>query len=304
MKPYQTLAFYKYILLPNSQDLALKHLKECKEIGVKGRIYFANEGLNGSVSGTPEQCEQYISTLRSYSEFSDITFKINESYELAFWKIHCRHRPELVNSNLGEIDEFPNKAPHLLPAEVLKLKDNEDVVMLDVRNNLEHNLGKFKNAVTLDITTFRDFPNKIVELEPLKNKKIIAYCTGGIRCEKATALLVKNGFENVFQIEGGILQYADETGGKDFDGKCYVFDRRVVIDVNTVNPTVISSCRICQKPETKMVNCANPECNEHFVLCEDCGTQLNGACSVACQQHPRIRQYDGTGYYCRTGKQL
>ena len=304
MKPYQTLAFYKYASLAEPREFADEHLKACKKIGLFGRIYIADEGINGSVSGTPEQCQQYMDLLHSHPEFADVEFKIDEEEALSFWKIHVRYRHELVHFGVVEVDPLKETAPHLTAEEVLELKDQEDVLMLDVRNKVEYEVGKFKNALTLDIDTFREFPEKLEEIKHLKDKKIIAYCTGGIRCEKATALMMEQGFNNVYQIDGGILKYAKETGGKDFDGKCYVFDKRVVTDVNHVNPTVISTCKICNEASYHMVNCANPECNDHFVLCESCGEKMEGTCSTKCFESPNKRPYDGSGYYARTGQQI
>src|SRR5690606_33680890 len=188
---------------------------------------------------------------------------------------------------------------HLEPIEFLEMKDLEDVVVLDVRSDYEHNLGHFKNAVRLDIENFREFPEKINELAKYKDKKILTYCTGGIKCEKASALLLHHGFKDVYQLHGGIIKYGKEVGGKDFEGKCYVFDNRLTVEVNTVNPTIVSKCLNCGATTSKMINCANPECNEHFTQCEACGERLDGCCSEACQEHPRRRPYDGTGYYVK-----
>jgi len=168
-----------------------------------------------------------------------------------------------------------------------------------VRSNYEHNVGRFKNAVTLDIENFREFPEKIKDLEQYKGKKILTYCTGGIKCEKASALLLKEGFEDVYQLHGGIIKYGKEAGGEDFEGECYVFDNRVSVPVNAVNPSIVSTCKNCGKTTAKMINCANPVCNEHFTQCDDCGWELDGCCSVDCKSNPRKREYDGTGYYVK-----
>ncbi|RZV58198.1 MAG: rhodanese-related sulfurtransferase, partial [Flavobacteriaceae bacterium] len=201
--------------------------------------------------------------------------------------------------NIHQINPAEMTAPHLSSKEVLDMKDNEDVIMLDVRSNYEHNIGKFKNAVTLDLDNFRDFPMHIEELESFKDKTVITYCTGGIKCEKASAFLLQNGFKDVYQIDGGIVKYCKETGGKDFDGELYVFDQRVKVPVNHVNPKLISTCMRCGTSETRMVNCANPECNDHFVLCEKCGWEFEGTCKDACLAAAKRRKYDGTGYYLR-----
>lgn len=300
-KPYLTLLYYKYISIPDADILAKRHLKFCKSLDLTGRILIGDEGINGTVSGTVKSCEAYMKEVSQDDLFKGIAWKIDEVDELSFIKMHVRYRPEIVTFGTEKIDPNISTAPHLTAEEVLSMKEEEDVVMLDVRNTVEHEVGKFKDAITLDIDTFRDFPDKIVELESYKDKKIIAYCTGGIRCEKATAYLMKNGFENIYQIDGGIFKYARETGGKDFDGKMYVFDNRITVDVNSVNPTLISNCHNCEKDESRMINCANPECNKHIIQCEDCGWETDGCCSDECKSHPRKRKYDGKGFYVKGG---
>ena len=270
---FQTLSYYKYINLPDAPQMAADHLAFCVQLGVKGRVFFADEGLSGTVSGSVEQCNAYKQQLNSLPPFADLEFKTDPSQTHSFNKIHVRYRPEVVHFGHNiRLNPAQETAKHLSPQAVLQLKDQPNVVFLDARNKFEWIVGKFKNAVTLDIDTFRDFPEKLAELEPLKQKTVIAYCTGGIRCEKATAFLLQNGFsrDKLFQIDGGIINYAAQTGGTDFDGKCYVFDKRVVIDVNTVNPTVVSTCATCGSLESRMVNCANPECNNHYVQCKTC----------------------------------
>jgi UPF0176 protein len=203
-----------------------------------------------------------------------------------------------------DVDPTKKTGKHINGEEFLNLKEQEDVVVLDVRSNYEHSVGRFKDAVTLDIQNFREFPEKINELEHLKDKKVITYCTGGIKCEKASALLLEAGFKDVYQLHGGIIKYAKETGGKDFEGVCYVFDGRITVPVNSVNPKTISTCYICNTPSSRMVNCANPECNVHVPMCEKCGEEMEGACSTECKTHPRKREYNGTGYYVSTNPTL
>lgn len=302
MIKYNTLLYYCYSAIENAEQFAADHLQFCKSLNLVGRIIVADEGLNGTVSGTEESCKTYMDTLHADPRFAKIDFKIDEVCEPSFIKMHCRYKSEIVHSGLRNpniINPEKKTGIHLEADEFISMKDDDDVVILDVRSDYEHSIGRFKNAVTLDIENFRDFPAKINELAQYKDKKIITYCTGGIKCEKASALLLHEGFENVYQLHGGIIKYGKEAGGKDFEGKCYVFDNRVAVDVNTVNPVVISTCRNCGNHTTKMINCANPECNEHFTQCDDCGEKLEGACSSVCQAHPRKREYDGTGYYVK-----
>ncbi|MXV13864.1 oxygen-dependent tRNA uridine(34) hydroxylase TrhO [Hufsiella ginkgonis] len=302
MTTYQTLLYYCYTPIADAEEFASDHLNFCKSLGLTGRIIVAGEGLNGTVSGTAEACSVYMETLHADQRFAGIDFKIDDVAEPSFVKMHCRYKSEIVHSGLRDpriIDPNRQTGKHLEPADFMAMKDNDDVVVLDVRSNYEHSLGKFKNAVTLDIENFRDFPAMINELAQYKDKKILTYCTGGIKCEKASALLLHEGFKDVYQLHGGIIKYGKEAGGKDFEGKCYVFDNRLAVDVNSVNPAIISVCRNCGTVTAKMINCGNPECNEHFTQCDACGNELEGCCSSECRQHPRKRPYDGTGYYVK-----
>lgn len=299
MSKFQTLLYYKYSHISDPELFRLEHLNFCKSLGLKGRILIAEEGINGSVSGTPEQCAAYMDAMGNNPLFKGIEFKIDEVDEPSFDRMHVRYRPELVNLGMPKLDPNKSDIPHLKAEEVLEMMNDPDIVMLDTRNKVEWEVGKFKNAITLDIESFREFPEALKDVEYLKDKKVIAYCTGGIRCEKATMVMKDMGFKNVFQIDGGILKYCKESGGYNWDGKMYVFDKRVAVDVNTVNPTVISHCRICNEPEDHLVNCSNPHCNEHFVLCQDCAVKMNGACSAQCMDNPDCREYNGTGYYSK-----
>lgn len=299
MKPYRVLLYYCYTPIENPDQFREEHHLFCLENNLRGRIIVAAEGLNGTVSGLPEDCERYMVHVKADPRFASLEFKVEEHDQLAFQKLHVRVKSEIVHSDLHHINPNEKTGIYLEPAEFKKLKDEEDVVILDVRSNYEHNLGRFKNAITLDMDHFREFPEKVKELEELKNKKVLTYCTGGIKCEKASAFLLEQGFENVYQLHGGIIKYGIEAGGEDFEGKCYVFDNRLAVDVNTVNPKVVSRCFICATVSDRMVNCANPLCNEHVAICEKCGWEMEGACSPVCKEHPQKRIYDGTGYYVK-----
>ena len=294
---YCILLYYCYSKIDEPEEFREEHHFLCLDLDLRGRIIVAPEGLNGTVSGLKNQCQQYMEHLHADPRFKEIEFKVEPYPSHAFQKLNVRLKPEIVNVGLPHIDPAQGTGTYVEPRDFQDLKEQDDVVILDVRSNYEHQLGKFKNAITLDIDNFRDFPQKLQELQHLKQKKVITYCTGGIKCEKASAFLLENGFENVYQLHGGIIKYGLETGGKDFDGKCYVFDNRVAATVNRVNPTVISQCHICGCYCDRMVNCANPTCNKHLPICEQCGEALEGACSQACKEHPEKRAYDGSGYY-------
>jgi len=294
---YQILLYYCYAKIEDPEDYREEHHLFCIEHNIRGRIIISDEGLNGTVSGMVEDCKKYMEYVRADRRFSKTEFKI-DSYEThVFTKIHVRYKPEIVHSALRHLDPNVKTGKHLNPEQFKKLKDQHDVVILDVRSNYEHELGHFKNALTLDIDNFRDFPEKVKELEHLKGKKVLTYCTGGIKCEKASAFLLEQGFEDVYQLHGGIIKYGLEAGGEDFEGKCYVFDNRIAVDVNTVNPKIVSTCHVCGNPSDRMVNCANQNCNTHVAMCQKCGWEMEGTCSSACKGNPEKRTYDGTGYY-------
>ncbi|MES2780098.1 MAG: rhodanese-related sulfurtransferase [Bacteroidota bacterium] len=301
-KNYLVLAYYYYTPIDNPEEYTALHLKYCKEIGLRGRIYIAHEGINGTVSGTKEVCERYMNDLKADPRFAGVEFKIDEHDGHTFNRMHVRAKTEIVHSGLRDpnvIDPNRETGKHLRGEEFLALRDRKDVVILDVRSNYETRLGRFKNSVTLDMENFREFPEKIAELEKYKDKTIVTCCTGGIKCEKASALLLKEGFKDVYQLHNGIIGYAKDTGGKDFDGVLYVFDGRVSVPVNEVNPMAIANCSKCGTPTVRSLNCANVDCNEQFSMCESCAEEMEGACSMECKVAPGKREYNGTGYYTR-----
>jgi len=296
---YWVLAYYYYTNIADAEDYAYYHLKYCKQLGINGRIYISKEGINGTICATPNVCNVYMSDLKEDPRFEGRSFKVDPTDKPAFNRMHCRYKKEIVNSGLMHINPNKKTGIHLRGQDVQKLMNKEDVVLLDVRSNYETRLGKFKNALTLDIENFREFPEKVKTLDYLKEKKIITYCTGGIKCEKASAYLLEQGFKNVYQMHNGILGYASDTGGKDFDGVLYVFDGRVAVPVNQVNPKLIATCIKCNKATDRNLNCANVTCNEQFNMCEECSNVMEGCCSDVCYTAPGKRPYNGTGFYAK-----
>lgn len=299
MKDYLVLLYYCYTRIDDPEDFREKHHLLCLDLNLKGRIIVAVEGINGTVSGLRQDCESYMREVQSDSRFSDIEFKVEEVDDHTFSKLHVRVKPEIVHSSLPFIDPRRKTGCYVEPDKFRRIlkEQPEDTVILDVRSNYEHLVGKFKNAITLDMENFREFPEKVQELEKIKGKKIITYCTGGIKCEKASAYLLEQGFSDVYQLHGGIIKYGIEADGEDFEGKCYVFDNRIVKDLNKVNPKVISKCYVTGQPSDRMVNCANPHCNLHIPMSEEGAKKYNGCCSGVCAEHPDVRPYDGSGYY-------
>lgn len=296
---HYVLLYYCYSNIENPETFREEHHQLCLELDLRGRIIVANEGLNGTVSGSKTSCEAYMEAILSDERFKNTEFKVDVNDTPAFEKLHVRVKPEIVNSSLRHIDPSKKTGAYVEPDEFRKIlqADDDDTIILDVRSNYEHMIGKFKNAITLDIDNFRDFPEKVKELDAYKGKKIITYCTGGIKCEKASAYLLEQGFENVHQLHGGIIKYGLEAEGENFEGKCYVFDNRIVKEVNQINPVVLSKCYVTGEPSDRMVNCANPHCNKHIPMSDKGAEVYNGCCSEECSKNPDSRVYDGTGFY-------
>lgn len=291
METYHILLYYKYVPIPDPVGFIAEHRQLCASLDLKGRIYVAGEGINGTVSGLPHQTDAYQEAVRNLPGFETIDFKTETWHQHAFPRLTIKVRPEIVALKAGtDLDPNQETGTYLEPADFDRMLESDpDVVVLDTRNDYEYAIGHFKGAVESPIRNFRDFPDMVEKLKPYRDKKILAYCTGGIRCEKATALLKRAGFNQVFQLHGGIIRYGQITGGKNWLGKCYVFDERIAVPVNQFEETVISTCRVCNRPSDRYINCSNASCNEQILVCESCEPTIMGACSAECARSPMSR---------------
>ena len=279
----KVITFYKYISIEDPESFAKEHLSFCKNFGLKGKILVSKEGINGGITGSDSIIDSYKKRLTSYINFKDIQFKETFVEDEAYRKMFVRVRKEIVTF---DVDVDYNKAAKKIEPEQLKkiLDKKEEVILLDVRNNYETKIGRFKGAVDLDIKKFTEFKNKIDSLKSLKNKTIVTYCTGGVRCEKASALLVESGFNDVFQLDGGILNYADKCSDAHWEGKCFVFDTRGAIDIDPNSQSEpITQCVLCHLPNSDIHNCALTTCDRFFTACRDCFNVLEGCCSKRCR---------------------
>jgi len=288
---YRVLLYYKYVLIDNPEEFTSQHLQFCKDLGLKGRIHIAAEGINGTVSGTFEQTEQYMKTMKEDPRFSDMVFKIDEADGHAFKKMNVRHRSEIVSLRL-EDDVNPNEltGKYLEPKDFFKAMKEPETVVIDARNDYEYDLGHFRGAIRPDIKAFRDLPEWIREnKEQFEGKKILTYCTGGIRCEKFSGWLVKEGFEDVGQLHGGIVTYGKdpEVQGELWDGQCYVFDERIAVPVNQKEHVIVGKDYFSDEPCERYVNCANPECNKQILCSEENEHKYLRGCTHECRVHPR-----------------
>jgi UPF0176 protein len=218
-------------------------------------------------------------------------FKTSTGPADTFKKIFVRYRKELVTLEYPEmIDPNVHGGKYIEPTQLKDLYDsNEDFVIIDMRNDYEAQIGKFKNAVTLPMQNFKELPELVDEqLMKFKDKKVITYCTGGIRCEKASSVLKKKGFANVYQLHGGVHVFGQEYPDNYWEGKLYVFDERVTIPINTPeNRKIIAKCLHCGIAWDDYINCINAECNKQIIVCPDCRIKWNDGCSDDCSKKPR-----------------
>ncbi|MBS2969136.1 rhodanese-related sulfurtransferase [Metabacillus sp. KIGAM252] len=290
-KPYRVLLYYNYVTIEDPEEFAASHLAFCKELELKGRILVANEGINGTVSGSFEQTEAYMNAMKNDARFADMVFKIDEADQHAFKKMHVRPRKELVTLRL-EDDVNPKEitGKYYSPKEFHEALQQEDTIVLDARNDYEYDLGHFRGAIKPDIHAFRELPDWIREnKELLEGKKILTYCTGGIRCEKFSGFLLKEGFEDVAQLHGGIVTYGKdaEVQGDLWDGQCYVFDERISVPVNRKEHVIVGKDYFTGEPCERYTNCANPVCNKQILASEENEEKHYRSCSEECLVHPR-----------------
>lgn len=293
-KDFRVLLYYKYQAIESPETFQKEHLDFCKSIGLRGRVLVGSEGINGTVSGTVEQTEQYKEFLHSLPGFEDVWFKVDEVDDYAHSKMHVRVREEIVSLNL-EDDVNPHEVTgeYLKPTQFKEALLDEDTIVLDTRNDYEYDLGHFKGAIRPDIRNFRDLPDWVKEnKEKFMDKKVVVYCTGGVRCEKFSGWMLREGLaEEVGQLEGGIDTYGKdpETLGDLWEGSMYVFDERISVPINQVKPTVIAKDHFDGQTCDRYVNCANPDCNKQVFMSEENEAKYLRGCTVECRKHPRNR---------------
>lgn len=292
-KQFRVLLYYHYVTIKNPEEYTQQHLDFCKSIGIKGRILIANEGINGTISGTVEQTDLYMTYMNEDPRFKEMIYKIDEADGHAFKKMRVRHRPELVTLRLEEdVNPLELTGDYYNPKEFFEAMQQVDTVVLDARNDYEYSLGHFRNAVKPEINTFKELPDWIrANRARLEGKKILTYCTGGVRCEKFSGWLRKEGFKDVAQLHGGIVTYGKDTEvqGELWDGQCYVFDERISVPINRVEPVVVGRDYFTNELCERYVNCANPECNKKILCSEENEDKYLRSCSHECRIHSRNR---------------
>lgn len=292
---YHILAYYHFTPLEDPHLEVARHLAFLKDKEIRCRVYISSEGINGQMSASETDSIAYQNWLKTDPRFKEIVFKTHFYPEHVFPRASVKFREQLVA--LDESVDLGLRGEHVSPeqwTQMLKKRD-EETLILDVRNDYEWEIGHFEGAELPDLETFREFPKYARELKEKRDPektKVMMYCTGGIRCELYSALLKKEGFKNVYQLEGGVINYGLKEGQSAWRGKLFVFDDRLSVPIEEGKDEVISSCIHCAAPIDVYLNCANMNCNALFLACPSCAEKLKGCCCVECQQTPRLRPFE------------
>lgn len=253
---YLNIAGYKFVVLEDRDALRQPLKQQCDALGLKGTILLSHEGINIFVAGQETNIKTFRTYLSEDERFADIDFKTSYSEHQPFNRMNVRLKNEIISVGLPNFDRVESDDGRILPIDLHeKLLNGDDVVLLDTRNTYETRLGTFHNAIELDIGTFRSFPQAVADLdEEYKDKEIVMFCTGGVRCEKASVIMKDAGFNNIKQLEGGILGYFEQVGGDYWDGECFVFDKRVALlpDLTETGTTVCFACREPLTPKEQL----------------------------------------------------
>lgn len=287
-EPRTTISFYQYFRIEQPQQFRDELYKALNSLKVFGRIYVANEGINAQISVPQSNFEALKKYLYSIEPLNELRLNIAVDDDgKSFWVLKIKVRDKIVADGISDPSFDMNKRGRYVNAEQLNelLQDN-NTVMVDMRNHYEYEVGHFENALEVPSDTFREqLPMAVDMLKDQKEKNIIMYCTGGIRCEKASAFMMHNGFRNVFHLEGGIINYAKQVKEQGleskFIGKNFVFDDRLG---ERITDDIIAHCHQCGKPADTHTNCVNDGCHLLFIQCEECAAKYEGCCSAECQE--------------------
>jgi UPF0176 protein len=263
---FPVILFYKYVAIEDPHAFAAAQRELCAELRLKGRVLIAAEGINGTLAGPRLEIERYIEALCRDGRFSDIVFKRSPGDAGTFPKLVVKVRREIVTLSAGDL--APDRDNQLSPAAwKLKMENDPEAVLLDVRNRYETDAGRFENAIVCQIEHFRELPGYVEELAALREKHVLIYCTGGVRCEKASALLRQRGFRDVHQLEGGIVSYQEQFGNEHWLGECFVFDQRMTLKVEE-GLKQIGRCAHTGEATSRFVNCLHDPCHKLFLVSE------------------------------------
>ena len=303
-----TLSFYRYVKIEEPDTLRLELIKSWDKLNVFGRIYLAHEGINAQMSLPKENLEAFQKELYLDRRFKDVPFKIAvEDNGKSFYKLNIKIRNKIVADGLKEHDyDVTNVGTHLTAEEWNKAMEQENPTVVDMRNFYESEVGHFQNAICPQAHNFREELPMVKDLlKGKEDEKILLYCTGGIRCEKASAYLKHHGFKDVNQLYGGIIEYARQVKTKGleskFKGKNFVFDERMG---ERITDDVISKCYQCGSLSDYHLNCANDACHLLFIQCDSCKTKYEACCSEECQKIFHLPKNERLKYQRETAKDV
>ncbi len=251
-KSFVIVAMYKFVRLEDYETLQPELLSFCQEREIYGTLLLAEEGINGTLVGTRSAIDALLKHLKSDPRLADLEYKESFSDEIPFHRTKVKLKKEIVTMGQPEIKPSDRSGIRVEPQQWNEIISDPDILLIDTRNEYEYNIGTFKNAVSPNTTNFREFPDYVKkQLDPAKTKKVAMFCTGGIRCEKASAYMLEQGFEEVYQLNGGILKYLEEVGSNEslWQGECFVFDSRVSVDHQLAEGSY-EQCFACRRPIT------------------------------------------------------
>ena len=284
--PRTTISFYCYFKIEEPPVFRDELYAQLKELGVMGRIYLAEEGINAQISLPTANLDNFKKYLYSIEPLNGIRLNVAVDDDgKSFYVLDVKVRKRIVADGITDPDfDMANRGRYVNADQFNQLTNDPDTVVIDMRNHYEYEVGHFENAIEVPSDTFREqLPMAVDMMKADKDKNIIMYCTGGIRCEKASAYMLHKGFKNVFHLEGGIINYVNQAKEKSlpnkFHGKNFVFDQRLG---ERVTDEIISNCHQCGKPADTHVNCVNDACHLLFIQCDECKTKMEGTCSKEC----------------------
>ncbi|MCH2535685.1 MAG: hypothetical protein MK008_14685 [Bdellovibrionales bacterium] len=293
---YLVTTFYKFFPI-DKQSLSIYQssiLAKGEELGIYGLLLLGTEGVNSTLSGEPKKLEEMKNFLKTTLEQPDLFFKDSWAPKNPFKRYKVKVRKEIVTLGTPELVPEKEQNNHLPPNEWHEMLQREDVVVIDTRNHYETEIGKFKQAMDPNIKDFKEFPEYLEKAQIDKDKNIMIYCTGGIRCEKAILDMHRKGYKNVYQLEGGILNYMQHYPQGDFEGECFVFDHRVSVDGHLNPSKTYSLCPHCGNPGKEVINCK--QCDKEAKVCHHClekDAEIHSTCSKNCAYHYQ-RQHQKT----------
>lgn len=283
----KTLSFYKYVKIENPKEMRDFLFDKFESLGCLGRIYVASEGINAQMNVPEHNWQAFDNFIQNTKEFSGVPYKVavEEKGKSSFLKLIIKVRPKIVADGLDDKTFNPSDTGAYATAEDVNSMIDRGVTVIDMRNMYEAAIGHFENAKLMNVDTFREQLAKVTDMfKDKKDEEVLLYCTGGIRCEKASAWMKHNGFKNIKHIKGGIIDYAHQVKEKGlqnkFKGKNFVFDERMG---ERVGDEIIATCQVCEKTKCDdYMHCKNTSCHVLFICCEDCKTKLKGYCSKIC----------------------